>query len=109
MLYEGVYTALVTPFQDDGSVDETALRALVDWQIAEGINCLIPCGSTGEADTLTPAEHKRVVQITVEQNAGRVPVIAGAGSNDTKRAIAFSLEMKSTGATHLLRVLISSA
>lgn len=100
----GCGTALVTPFQDDGSVDEVALRALVDWQIAEGINCLIPCGSTGEAVTLTPAEHKRVVQITVEQNAGRVPVIAGAGSNDTKRAIALSLEMKAAGATHLLHV-----
>ena len=100
----GCGTALVTPFQDDGSVDEAALRSLVDWQIAEGINCLIPCGSTGEAVTLTFAEHKRVVQITVEQNAGRVPVIAGAGSNDTKRAIALSLEMKAAGATHLLHV-----
>ena len=100
----GCGTALVTPFQDDGSVDETALRALVEWQIAEGINCLIPCGSTGEAVTLTPDEHRRVVQITVEQTAGRVPVIAGAGSNDTRRAIALSLEMKGAGATHLLHV-----
>ena len=100
----GCGTALVTPFQDDGSVDEVALRGLVDWQIAEGINGLVPCGSTGEAVTLAPAEHKRVVQITVEQNAGRVPVIAGAGSNDTRRAIATSLEMKAAGATHLLHV-----
>lgn len=100
----GCGTALVTPFLDDGNVDEAALRSLVDWQIAEGINCLIPCGSTGEAVTLSPAEHKRVVQITVEQVAGRIPVIAGAGSNDTKRAIALSLEMKAAGATHLLHV-----
>ncbi|MEP6832489.1 MAG: 4-hydroxy-tetrahydrodipicolinate synthase [Gemmatimonas sp.] len=100
----GCGTALVTPFQDDGSVDEAALRSLVDWQIAEGINCLIPCGSTGEAVTLSPAEHKRVVQITVEQSAGRVPIIAGAGSNDTKRAITLSLDMKAAGATHLLHV-----
>lgn len=100
----GCGTALVTPFQDDGSIDETALRALVEWQIAEGIDQLIPCGSTGEAVTLTPAEHRRVVEITVEQAAGRVPIIAGAGSNDTKRAIAMSLEMKAAGATHLLHV-----
>lgn len=98
----GCGTALVTPFRDDGSVDEPALRALIDWQIAEGINCLVPCGSTGEAATLSPEEHKRVVQITVEQNAGRLPVVAGAGSNDTKHAIALSREMKAVGATHLL-------
>lgn len=98
----GCGTALVTPFQDDGSIDESTLRALVDWQISEGIHCLVPCGSTGEAATLSPAEHKRVVQITVEQTAGRVPVIAGAGSNDTKRAIALSLDAKAAGATHLL-------
>lgn len=100
----GCGTALVTPFLDNGDVDETALRSLVDWQIAEGINCLVPCGSTGEAVTLTPEEHKRVVQITVEHVAGRVPVIAGAGSNDTRKAIATSIEMKSAGATHLLHV-----
>jgi 4-hydroxy-tetrahydrodipicolinate synthase len=100
----GCGTALVTPFLDNGDLDEPALRALVDWQMAEGINCLVPCGSTGEAVTLSPAEHKRVVQITVEQVAGRVPVIAGAGSNDTRKAIATSLEMKAAGATHLLHV-----
>ncbi|MGV3709492.1 MAG: 4-hydroxy-tetrahydrodipicolinate synthase [Gemmatimonas sp.] len=100
----GCGTALVTPFQDDGSIDEPAFRALVDWQIAEGINCLVPCGSTGEAVTLSSEEHKRVVRMAVEQNAGRVPVIAGAGSNDTKKAIALSLEMKDAGATHLLHV-----
>lgn len=100
----GCGTALVTPFLDNGDVDESALRSLVDWQVAEGINCLVPCGSTGEAVTLTAAEHKRVVQITVEQVAGRVPVIAGAGSNDTRKAIATSIEMKSAGATHLLHV-----
>ncbi len=100
----GCGTALVTPFLDNGDLDEPALRAFVDWQIAEGINCLVPCGSTGEAVTLSPAEHKRVVQITVQQVAGRIPVIAGAGSNDTRKAIATSLEMKAVGATHLLHV-----
>lgn len=100
----GCGTALITPFHGDGRVDESALRALVDWQIAEGIHCLVPCGSTGEAVTLSAAEHRRVVEITVEQTAGRVSVIAGAGSNDTQRAIALSLDMKAAGATHLLHV-----
>lgn len=100
----GAGTALVTPFARGGAVDEKALRALIDWQIAEGIHFLVPCGSTGEAATLSPEEHRRVVEITVEQVAGRVPVIAGAGSNDTKKAIAFSREMRAAGATHLLHV-----
>ena len=100
----GCGTALVTPFARDGSVDERALRNLVDWQIAEGIHFLVPCGSTGEAATMTPAEHRRVVEIVVEQAAGRVPIVAGAGSNDTKRAVAMSREMKAAGATHLLHV-----
>src|SRR5664279_3491027 len=100
----GCGTALVTPFRADGAVDEAALRALVDWQIAEGIHYLVPCGSTGEAATMTPAEHRRVVEITVEQVRGRVPVLAGAGANDTKRAVAMSKEMQAAGATHLLHV-----
>ena len=100
----GCGTALVTPFQRDGTVDEAALRRFVDWQVAEGIHFVVPCGSTGEAATMTPAEHRRVVEITVEAVAGRVPVVAGAGSNDTARAIAVSKEMKAAGATHLLHV-----
>lgn len=100
----GCGTALVTPFRTDGSVDEKALRALVDWQIAEGVHFLVPCGSTGEAATLTPDEHRRVVEIVVEQARGRVPICAGAGSNDTQRAIAMSRAMKQAGATHLLHV-----
>ena len=100
----GCGTALVTPFTRDGEVDEVSLRALVDWQIAEGIHFLVPCGSTGEAATMTPAEHRRVVEIVVEQSRGRVPVVAGAGSNDTRRAVAMSREMRDAGATHLLQV-----
>lgn len=100
----GVGTALITPFQHGGAVDETALRALVDWQIAEGIHFLVPCGSTGEAATLSAEEHRRVVEIVVEQVNGRVPVVAGAGSNDTRKAIALSREMQAAGATHLLHV-----
>ena len=98
----GCGTALVTPFNADGSIDEAALRALVDWQIEEGIHFLVPCGSTGEAATMTLDEHCRVVRVTVEQAAGRVPIVAGAGSNDTQKAIALSRAMRDCGATHLL-------
>jgi 4-hydroxy-tetrahydrodipicolinate synthase len=98
----GCGTALVTPFNADGSIDEAALRALVDWQIEQGIHFLVPCGSTGEAATMTLEEHCRVVRVTVEQTAGRVPIVAGAGSNDTQKAIALSRAMRDCGATHLL-------
>jgi 4-hydroxy-tetrahydrodipicolinate synthase len=101
---KGCGTALVTPFAKDGAIDERALRALIDWQIEQGVHFLVPCGSTGEAATMTPAEHRRVVEITVEQVKGRVPIIAGAGSNDTAKAVAMSKEMKAAGATHLLHV-----
>lgn len=100
----GCGTALVTPFHADGTLDEAALRALVRWQLESGMHMLVPCGSTGEAVTLSPAEHRRVVEITVEEVNGRVPVIAGAGSNDTAKAIATSREMQAIGATHLLHV-----
>jgi len=100
----GCGTALVTPFRDDGAVDEPALRRLVDWQIAEGIDFLVPCGSTGEAATMSVDEHRRVVTVVAEQAAGRVPIVAGAGSNDTRKAIALSVALAGTGATHLLHV-----
>jgi 4-hydroxy-tetrahydrodipicolinate synthase len=98
----GCGTALATPFTSGGALDERALRGFVDWQIDEGIDFLVPCGSTGEAATMSVAEQRRVVEITVEQARGRVPVVAGASSNDTARAIALSKEMKEPGATHLL-------
>jgi len=98
----GCGTALVTPFTQSGDIDERSLRAFVDWQIASGVHFVVPCGSTGEAATMTVEEHRRVVQITVEQTAGRVPVVAGAASNDTKKAVALSREMAAAGATHLL-------
>src|SRR3954469_18668615 len=100
----GCGTALVTPFAPNGRVDEKSLRDLVEWQITEGIHFLVPCGSTGEAATMSLEEHRRVVEITVDQARGRVPVVAGAGSNDTKKAIALSLAMRDAGATHLLHV-----
>jgi 4-hydroxy-tetrahydrodipicolinate synthase len=98
----GCGTALVTPFTATGAVDEGALRSLVDWQIDEGIHFLVPCGSTGEAATMTVDEQKRVVQIVVEQTKGRVPVVAGAASNDTAKAVELSKMMRDLGATHLL-------
>jgi 4-hydroxy-tetrahydrodipicolinate synthase len=103
-LLRGCGTALATPFTTDGAVDEEALRAFVEWQISEGVHFVVPCGSTGEAATMTLEEHERVVAITVEQAAGRVPVVAGAGSNDTQKAIALTRMVKRLGATHALHV-----
>ena len=100
----GCGTALATPFTPSGAIDERALRGFVDWQLDEGIDFVVPCGSTGEAATMTAAEHRRVVEITVEQVKGRVPVVAGAGSNDTMKAIELSRAMQEAGATHLLHV-----
>ncbi len=100
----GCGTALITPFTAGGAVDERALRGFVDWQLDEGIDFVVPCGSTGEAATMTTDEHRRVVEITAEQVNGRVSVVAGAGSNDTVKAIALSHAMRDAGATHLLHV-----
>lgn len=96
-MFEGIHTALITPFRD-GGVDEEALRALVERQIEAGIDGLVPCGSTGESATLSHDEHNRVVEIVVEAAAGRVPVIAGTGSNSTREAIALTQHAKDAGA-----------
>ena len=98
----GCGTALVTPFTDGGEVDFPALRALVDWQIAEGIDFLVPCGSTGEAQTLDQSERERVVAAVIEVAAGRVPVMAGATSNDTARAVDETRRMCQIGADYIL-------
>jgi 4-hydroxy-tetrahydrodipicolinate synthase len=87
MNLSGCGTALVTPFAQDGSIDEPALRAHVDWQITSGISLLIPCGTTGEASTLTAQEWLRVIEITVEAAAGRVPVYAGCTHNSTAQLV----------------------
>ena len=99
---QGCGTALVTPFTERGEVDYSTLRALVEWQVAEGIDFLVPCGSTGEAQTLAEAERERVVAIVVETAAGRVPVMAGATSNDTSRAVAEARRMCQVGADYIL-------
>lgn len=103
-MLRGCGTALVTPFRADGTLDEVALRTLVDWQIREGVDFLVPGGSTGEAATLTFEEHVRVVGITAEEADGRVPIVAGAGSNDTKKGILLSKAVVDVGVTHLLHV-----
>jgi 4-hydroxy-tetrahydrodipicolinate synthase len=95
--FRGSFTALVTPFKN-GSVDEKAFRELVDWQIAEGTHGLVPVGTTGESPTLSHEEHKHVVEWCVEQAKGRVPVIAGAGSNSTAEAIELSQHAEGAGA-----------
>ncbi len=99
---QGCGTALVTPFARDGSVDLAALRALVDWQVAEGIDFLVPCGSTGEAQTLNQAERERVVAAVVEVAGGRVPVMAGATSNDTAQAVDETKRMCRLGVDYIL-------
>ena len=96
-MFSGSIPALVTPFRD-GTFDEGAFRRLVDWQIESGSSALVPCGTTGEASTLSNAEHHRVVEICIEQAAGRVPVIAGCGSNDTQNALLHMNFSKKAGA-----------
>jgi 4-hydroxy-tetrahydrodipicolinate synthase len=101
--FRGSFTALVTPFKHD-SVDEGAFRALVDWQIDEGTHGLVPVGTTGESPTLSHDEHKRVVEWCIEQAKGRVPVVAGAGSNSTREAIELSRHAEKAGAEAVLVV-----
>ena len=104
MLFTGSLTALITPMRTDGAVDEKAFAALVDWQIKEGTQGLVPVGTTGESPTLSHAEHRRVVDIAIEVAAGRVPVIAGAGSNSTTEAIELTRHAKEAGAAAALVV-----
>jgi 4-hydroxy-tetrahydrodipicolinate synthase len=103
-MFKGSMVALITPMRADGSVDEKAFVELVQWQIAEGTEGLIPVGTTGESPTLSHEEHKRVVEMCVEAAAGRVPVIAGTGSNSTAEAIDFTRHAKKAGADACLVV-----
>jgi 4-hydroxy-tetrahydrodipicolinate synthase len=102
-MFKGALTALVTPMRG-GAIDFDALRALVDWQIAEGIDGLVACGTTGETPTLSADEQQQVIKAVVEQARGRVPVIAGAGANDTGKALAASLAATELGVDGLLHV-----
>ena len=103
-MFKGSYTALVTPFTTSGDIDEKAFRELIDWQIDEGTNGLVPAGTTGETPTLSHDEHKRIIDICIAQAAGRVPVIAGAGSNNTMEAIDFAKHAQNSGADAILVV-----
>jgi 4-hydroxy-tetrahydrodipicolinate synthase len=101
--FKGVYTALITPFKD-GKVDEKAFQSFVEWQIAEGVHGLVPCGTTGESPTLSHDEHNRVVALCVEVAKGKVPVMAGTGSNSTDEAIMMTQYAKKAGADAALIV-----
>lgn len=103
-MFTGCGTALVTPFRLDLSLDEETLRKLVRRQIDAGINFLVPCGTTGESPTLTRAEHLRVVEITVEEAGGRIPVLAGAGGYNTSEVIELAKELEHIGADGILSV-----
>src|SRR3954467_9335836 len=102
-MFSGSIVALLTPFKN-GKVDEKAFQSFVDWQIKQGTNGLVPCGTTGESPTLSHEEHMRVVELCIEAAAGRVPVIAGTGSNSTTEAIDFTRHAKKAGADATLVV-----
>ena len=103
-MFKGSLVALITPMRQDGSIDETAFAALVDWQINEGTAAVVPAGTTGESPTLNHAEHKRVVEIAIEVAGRRAPVIAGTGSNSTEEALELTRHAKKAGADAALIV-----
>jgi 4-hydroxy-tetrahydrodipicolinate synthase len=103
-MFKGSLVALITPMREDGSLDEKAYAEFVDWQIREGTHGVVPVGTTGESPTLSHAEHKRVVEVAVAAAKGRVPVIAGAGSNSTEEAIDLAKHAKEAGADAILVV-----
>lgn len=102
--FRGVGTALITPFRPDGSLDEPALEKFVDFQVEGGVNFLVPCGTTGENPALSHEEHRRVVEIVIRSARGRVPVLAGAGSNSTDRAVELALTALDLGADGILTI-----
>jgi 4-hydroxy-tetrahydrodipicolinate synthase len=104
MMLKGSLVALITPMRRDGAIDEKAFQEFVDWQVREGTHGLVPVGTTGESPTLSHTEHKRVVELCVAAAAGRVPVVAGTGSNSTDEAIDFTRHAKAAGADAALVV-----
>ncbi|MBV8061427.1 MAG: dihydrodipicolinate synthase family protein, partial [Alphaproteobacteria bacterium] len=101
--FHGSFTALLTPFTD-GRIDEKAFASFVAWQIAEGIHGIVPCGTTGECPTLSAEEQGRLIEIAIATSKGRVPVIAGCGSNDTAKAIYLTQQAEKLGASAALHV-----
>lgn len=104
MFFKGSYVAMVTPFKEDGNIDEVKIRELVNYHIENGTSGIVPCGTTGESPTLSYSEHKRVIEIVVEEVAGRIQVVAGAGSNSTKEAIELTKYAKEVGADAVLSI-----
>lgn len=103
MIFSGAMTALITPFKNK-TIDEEAFRAFIEWQIGAGIHGLVPCGTTGESATLSHEEHEQIIEICIDQVAGRVPVLAGAGSNNTEEAIALTKFAAKAGADGALLI-----
>ena len=103
-IFKGAFVAIVTPFTDDGRIDEEGLRELIEFQIAAGTHGIVPCGTTGESATMSHEEHHRVVELTIEQVRGRVPVLAGAGSNSTAESIALTRHAREAGADGVLLI-----
>ena len=103
-MFRGSITALITPFRN-GQVDESAFRGLVEWQIQQGVHGVVPCGTTGESPSLTHEEHERIVDLCIEVVAGRVPVIAGTGSNSTAEAVSLTRHAAAAGAAAALVVM----
>lgn len=103
MIFSGAITALVTPFKND-AIDEEAYRDFIEWQIGQGIDGLVPCGTTGESATLSHAEHERAIEICIDQANGRVPVLAGSGSNNTAEAISLTKFAQKAGAAGALLI-----
>ena len=104
MTFTGTFTALVTPFNKDGSVDYSALRSLVQWQVENGVNGLVPVGTTGESPTLEFQEHIKVINTTVEAASGKAAIIAGTGANSTAEAIELTREILNAGVDATLQV-----
>ena len=103
-MFKGVFTAIITPFKDNGDIDELALRKLIDFQLENGIHGLVPMGTTGESPTLTHDEHIEAIRIVTEQVKGKVPIIAGTGSNCTREAVNLTKKAKDLGVTASLQV-----
>ena len=103
-MFKGVFTAIITPFKEDESVDEGSLKKLIDFNIKNGVNGIVPCGTTGESPTLSHDEHDRVIELTVEHVNKRVLVIAGTGSNSTAEAIRLTRHAEEAGADACLLV-----
>ncbi|MBL7006717.1 MAG: 4-hydroxy-tetrahydrodipicolinate synthase, partial [Spirochaetia bacterium] len=102
--FRGVFTALITPFTKSGEVDEAAFERIIDYQISQGVDGLVPCGTTGESPTLSHDEHDRVIEMAVKFAQGKVPVIAGTGSNATSEAVRLSLHAQEAGVDAVLLV-----